>query len=376
MPWGIIVAAVVLVIFILPNIRVVSQSNMYIIERLGKYKKTWTAGLHVKVPFIDRIANKVTSKEMLLDFPKQRVITKDNVAMEIDTVVFAKIKDPKLYTYAVEHPRESLENLTATNLRNLVGSMDLDETLTSRDKINVGMEKNLDAATNNWGLDVTRVEVRDILPPSDILDAMTKQMKAERDKRAGVLEAEAHKLAIVTRAEGDKAAQILAAEAQSESQIALARGKAESIRLVYEAEAKGIEMLNAANMSESVLKLKSIDALKEVANGNATKIFMPTDISSLVSTLGIVGESLGIGDSTAIKSKAEAPKPDNNDPCLSRAVTETSFETSAANAEFREEAARVSDTLDSNQFEISPSVNASGYPIRSSHPAQGNIYPR
>lgn len=351
-----IIAGVILLVLILTNIRVVSQSDIYIIERLGKYHKTWTAGLHVKFPFIDHIANKMTSKEMLLDFPKQKVITKDNVAMEIDTVVFARIKDPKLYTYAIEHPKESLENLTATNLRNLVGNMDLDETLTSRDNINAGMEKNLDEATNAWGLDVTRVEVRDIMPPRDILDAMTKQMKAERDKRAGVLEAEAHKLAIVTRAEGDKAAQILAAEAQSESQIALAKGKAESIRLVYEAEAKGIEMLNAAKMSDAVLKLKSIEALKNIADGNATKIFMPTDLSSLISNLGVVGEALGIGDSTDILDKPATHKPVEKDPCLARAVTKTAYETEATNREIREAVSETQGELGVDLFSDSDRV--------------------
>ena len=350
MPYFFIGLGVVLLILIFCNIRVVSQSDIYIIERLGKYHKTWQAGLHIKVPFIDRIANKMTSKEMLLDFPKQRVITKDNVAMEIDTVVFAKVVNPQAYTYAIDNPKASLENLTATNLRNLVGSMDLDETLTSRDTINAGMEKALDDATTAWGLDVTRVEVKDILPPRDILDAMTKQMKAERDKRAGQLEAEAHKVAIITRAEGDKAAQILAAEAQSESQIALAKGKAESIRLVYEAEAKGIAMLNEAQMSDGVLKLKSIEALKTVANGNATKIFMPSDLSNLVTHLGVVGEALGIGDSTPIKDKPVATKPVVKDHCLDRAITETAHETSAANAEIRHEVAEASTELGVDLF--------------------------
>ena len=350
----IIIGIVVLILFAV-NVRVVSQSDIFIIERLGKYHKTWGAGLHCKMPFFDKIVNKVTTKEMLLDFPKQKVITRDNVAMEIDTVVFAKIVDPKLYTYAVERPKESLENLTATNLRNLVGNMDLDETLTSRDVINAGMERNLDDATNAWGLDVTRVEVRDIMPPRDILEAMTKQMKAERDKRAGVLEAEAHKLAIVTRAEGDKEAQILAAQAQSEAQIALAKGKAESIRLVYEAEEQGIEMLNKANMSEAVLKLKAIEALKAIADGNSTKIFMPTEISSLVSSLGVMGEALGIGDSTDIKKKDKPKEKEYEDACLDRASTDTAFVTSAVNKEIRDDMQEITENLHLNlATEINP----------------------
>lgn len=346
----VIIAAVLLAI-IIPNIRVVSQSDIYIIERLGKYHKTWLAGLHIKIPFIDRVANKMTSKEMLLDFPKQSVITKDNVAMEIDTVVFAKVVNPKAYTYAVDNPTDSLKNLTATNLRNLVGTMDLDATLTSRDVINSGMEKALDEATTNWGLDVTRVEVKDILPPLDILDTMTKQMKAERDKRASLLEAEAHKQAVITRAEGDKTAQILAAEAESEAQIALAKGKAESIRLVYEAEAKGIEMLNAANISNTVLKLKGIEALKDIADGNATKIFMPNDLSNIVSALGVVGESLGVGNSLEIKDKPKVPKPKLNDPCLNRADTKTSFETAKTNQNIQSNINQTYNKLDSDMFD-------------------------
>lgn len=348
MPYILIIAAVVLLVLIIPNIRIVSQSDIVIIERLGKYHKTWTAGLHVKAPFIDRIANKVTSKEMLLDFPPQKVITRDNVAMMIDTVVFAKIVNPQAYTYAVDNPKLSLENLTATNLRNLVGNMDLDGTLTSRDAINTGMEAALDAATCNWGLDVTRVEVRDILPPADILDVMTKQMKAERNKRASILDAEAHKLSATTRAEGDKAAQILKAEAEAEAQVTKAKGEAESIRLVYEAEAEGIKLLNAAQMSEAVLKLKSIEALKTVADGNATKIFMPSDLTNLVSGLGVLGESLGIGDSTAIKPKPEKPKPRLEDPCLARATTATTFETAVTNHIIQTEVADSCDNLKSD----------------------------
>ncbi len=346
-----IIIGAILLVLVVTNIRIVSQSDIYIIERLGKYHKTWAAGLHIKVPFIDRIANKLTTKEMLLDFPKQRVITKDNVAMEIDTVVFARVVNPQAYTYAVDNPRASLENLTATNLRNIVGTLDLDSTLTSRDTINAGMEQALDEATTNWGLDVTRVEVKDILPPKDILDAMTKQMKAERDKRASLLEAEAHRASIITRAEGDKAAQILAAEAQSEAQIALAKGKAESIRLVYEAEANGIEMLNAAQMSDAVLKLKGLEALKEVANGNATKIFMPNELSSLISTLGIVGESLGIGNSLEIKDKPKVLKPEIDDPCLDRATTKTAYETAETNKNIQSNVTQTYNELDSDMFD-------------------------
>ena len=304
----IILLAVILivVIILLRNIRVVPQEHAYVLEFLGKYSKTWTAGLHVKIPFLEAIVSKVSLKEQTLDFPPQNVITKDNVTITVDSVVFAKIFSPKDYTYGVEDAMYGLENLSATTLRNILGEMELDQTLSSRQEINAKMEEILDAATDPWGLKVTRVEIKNINPPRDIEEAMTKQMKAEREKRQAVLEAEAHKESVMRRAEGDKAAKILAAEAEMESKIAIAKGDAESIRLTYEAQATGLGYLSQANIQESVLRLRGIDALKDVADGRATKIFMPTDLSDVVSIIGAIGETLGVGDAEGIDKK---PKP-------------------------------------------------------------------
>lgn len=310
------IVAVIVIGLILANIRIVPQTQVFIIERLGKYRTQWEAGLHVKIPFIDAVIKKVSVKEQVLDFPPQSVITKDNVSMKIDSIVFMKVMDPKLYTYGVENPIVGVENLAATTLRNLVGSMDFDTTLTGRDTINASMEQTLDEATDAWGIKVTRVEVKNIQPPTEIQEVMTKQMKAEREKRQAILEAEAHKQSIVTRAEGDKQSKVLQAEAEAEAQVALAKAKAESIRRVYEAEAEGIEKLNAAHISDGVMKLKGLDALKEVANGNSTKIFVPTDMMNVVSSLGVAGEALGIGDYTKIQPKKPEPEKPLNDACL------------------------------------------------------------
>ena len=228
-------------------------------------------------------------KEQVLDFPPQPVITKDNVTMRIDSVVFAKVFDPKLYTYGVEDPIFGLQNLSATTLRNIIGDMELDQTLTSRDEINGRLQTILDEATDAWGLKVTRVELKNITPPKEIEDVMTTQMRAERERRQTVLEAQAHQESVVSRAEGDKKAKILAAEAEKEAQIALAEGRAKSIELVYQAEAEGLKMLNEASPNGNVLKLKGIEALKEISDGQATKIYMPTDIMDSVASLGVAG---------------------------------------------------------------------------------------
>ncbi len=316
-----LVVLVLIVWLIITNIRIVPQAEAYVIERLGKYKTTWNAGLHLKVPFIERVTRKVTLKEQVLDFPPQPVITKDNVTMNVDSLIFMRVMDPKLYTYGINNPNVGVQNLAATTLRNIIGEMELDETLTGRDKINGKMQVVLDEATDAWGIKVTRVEIKNIQPPAEIEEVMSKQMRAERERRQTVLEAQAHQEAVVARAEGDKKAQILKAEAERDAQIALAEGRAKSIQMVYEAEARGLEMLNRANTSETVLKLKGIEAMKTVADGRATKIFMPTDLAGIVSTLGVVSESLGIGDHTPI-DHSEKPLPAvETDPCISDATS-------------------------------------------------------
>ena len=301
---------------LLANIRIVPQAEAYVIERLGKYKTTWNAGLHLKVPFIERVARRVTLKEQVLDFPPQPVITKDNVTMQVDSLVFMTVMEPMLYTYGINNPIVGVQNLAATTLRNIIGEMELDETLTGRDQINAKMQMVLDEATDAWGIKVTRVEIKNIQPPSEIEEVMSKQMRAERERRQTVLEAQAHQEAVVARAEGDKRAKILAAEAERDAQIALAEGRAKSIKLVYQAEAEGLEKLKDANVSETVLKLKGIEALKVVADGRATKIYMPSDIAGIVSTLGVIGESLGVGDSTPVDTTPHPQQEPEQDPCL------------------------------------------------------------
>lgn len=321
------------VVAIIGSIRIVPQQHVYIVERLGKYHGSMDAGIHFIVPFIDIVVKKISLKEQVLDFPPQSVITKDNVTMKIDSVVFAKVFDPKLYTYGVENPILGLQNLSATTLRNIIGDMELDQTLSSRDKINGRLQTILDEATDAWGLKVTRVELKNITPPKEIENVMTTQMRAERERRQTVLEAQAHQESVVSRAEGDKKAKILAAEAEKEAQIALAEGKARSIELVYQAEAEGLRMLNESNPSAGVLKLKSLEALKNVSNGKATKIFMPTDIMDSVATLGVAGEALGIGDATKIAPINPKKKEKLEDPCIS---DKSSKETrTAAESNFR-----------------------------------------
>ena len=315
MPFMLILIVIILIL-VFTNVRVIGQSRQAIIERLGKYHTTWDAGLHLKVPFVDRVARIVSLKEQVMDFPPQPVITKDNVTMQIDSVVFCKVFDAKLYTYGVENPIVGLQNLAATTLRNIIGEMELDQTLTSRDAINSRLERVLDDATDPWGLKVTRVEIKNINPPEEVEQTMLKQMKAERDRRQTVLEAQAHQEAVVSRAEGDKRAKILAAEAERDAQIALAEGRSRSIELVYEAEARGLQKLNAAGITEPVLKLKGIEALKDVSDGRATKIYMPSDLSNIITNLGVAGEALGIGDSIAIDKSPKPEKPLENDPCI------------------------------------------------------------
>ena len=312
---GIVILIIVLAL-VVSNVRIVPQAHANVIERLGRYKATWDAGLHLKVPFIERVVKNISLKEQVFDFPPQPVITKDNVTMQIDSVVFCKVFDPQLYTYGVENPLAGLQNLSATTLRSIIGEMELDATLTSREQINAKMQAVLDEATDAWGIKVTRVEIKNIQPPREIEEVMTKQMRAERERRQTVLEAQAHQEAVVSRAEGDKKAKILAAEAEKEAQIALAEGRAKSIELVYEAEAAGVKMLNESKVSEGVLKLKGLEALKDVADGRATKIFMPSDISSTIANLGLAGEALGIGDYMPV-DKAPNPNVDTTaDPCI------------------------------------------------------------
>ena len=271
----------VLLILILKNVRLVSQSEAKVIERLGAYASTWGVGIHVKLPFIDRIANTVSLKEKVFDFPPQPVITKDNVTMMIDTVVYFQITDPKLYTYGVERPINALENLSATTLRNIIGELELDQTLTSRDIINTKMRSILDEATDPWGIKVNRVEVKNIEPPSAIREAMEKQMRAERERREQILIAEGHKQAAILEAEGKKQSMILEAEAQKEAAVQKARGEAQAILEVQKATAEGIAMIREAKADEAVIKMRSLEALEKVADGQATKIIIPSDIQNL-----------------------------------------------------------------------------------------------
>ncbi len=339
-----IILMIVVLVLVCVNIRIVPQGYVFVIEHLGKYKTSWQAGLHVKVPFIERVVKTISLKEQVLDFPPQPVITKDNVTMQIDSVVFMKVFDPGLYTYGVENPIAGLQNLSATTLRNIIGEMELDQTLTSRETINGKMQVILDEATDQWGIKVTRVEIKNIQPPKEIEEVMTKQMRAERERRQTVLEAQAHQEAVVSRAEGDKKAKILAAEAERDAQIALAEGKAKSIELVYEAEAQGLEALKNANVSETVLRLKGIEALKDVSDGRATKIYMPSDIAGLVSTLGLAGEALGIGDATKIDTSKKPEKKPELDPCIKETTSEegkaAAAYTQAVNAALEEQANR------------------------------------
>ena len=286
----IIFLLIFLLVIIIANIKIVPQSKTYVIERLGSYYTTWHNGLHVKIPFIDRIANNVSLKEKVRDFAPQPVITKDNVTMQIDTVVYFQITDPKLYTYGVENPINAIENLTATTLRNIIGDLELDETLTSRDLINAKMCTILDEATDPWGIKINRVEVKNIIPPRDIQEAMEKQMRAERERREKILQAEGEKKSSILIAEGEKESAILRAEAQKETQIKLAEGEAEAILKVRQAEADGIKLLKESKADKTVLTLKSFEAFEKAANGQATKIIIPSEMQNLASTLAAASE--------------------------------------------------------------------------------------
>lgn len=283
--WIFIVILILVVVLIIPNVRIVPQAKAFVIERIGSYYTTWQNGFHVKIPFLDRIANIVSLKEIVKDFAPQPVITKDNVTMHIDTVVYYQITDSKLYTYGVENPINAIENLTATTLRNIIGELELDQTLTSRDVINAKMRSILDEATDPWGIKVTRVEVKNIIPPKDIQEAMEKQMRAERERREAILRAEGEKKSSILIAEGEKESAILRAEAKKESQIREAEGQAEAILKVKSAEAEGIKLLKEAKADQSVLTLKSLEALAHMANGQATKLIVPSNLQN-VATIG------------------------------------------------------------------------------------------
>ena len=286
-----IILIIILVIVIL-GIKVIPQSEAKVVERLGSYNATLGTGPHYVIPFIDRVANTVTLKEIVKDFAPQPVITKDNVTMQIDTVVYFQITDPKLYTYGVENPINAIENLTATTLRNIIGELELDQTLTSRDIINSKMRSILDEATDPWGIKVNRVEVKNILPPRDIQEAMEKQMRAERERREKILQAEGEKKAAILIAEGEKESTILRADAKKEAEIREAEGKAKAIMKVKEAEAEGIKLIKEAKADEAVLKLRSYEAMVKVANGTATKIIVPSDLQNLVTTGSILKETI------------------------------------------------------------------------------------
>lgn len=323
MPAGLIALIVILavlalfvLIYLMSCVRIVRQTNKYVVERLGKYLRTWDTGIHLLAPFVDRIENKVSMKEQIYDFPPQPVITKDNVTMQIDTIVFFYVTDPKLYTYGVENPVGGIEALTATTLRNIIGDLDLDATLTSRDIINSQMRQILDEATDPWGIKVTRVEVKNILPPKDIQTAMEKQMRAEREKREKILIAEGEKTSAITIAEGNKEAAILNAEAEKQALIKKAEAQAESILKVKEAQAQGelmvrkaeadsIAMINKAHPSKEVLTLKYYEALAKVADGKATKLIVPSSISDLSSLAASLTEAVETGKMKPIE---EAPQ--------------------------------------------------------------------
>lgn len=294
------------VLLLVTSVRIVPQASSYVLERLGAYHSTWQVGLHVKLPLLDKISAKVSLKEKVLDFPPQPVITKDNVTMQIDTVIFYQITDPKLFAYGVTNPIMAIEKLSSTTLRNIIGQLELDETLTSRELINTQMRAILDDATDPWGIKVNRVEVKNIMPPADIVDAMEKQMRAERERRRAVIEAEGFKASAILKAEGEKASRILnaeadkqstilRAEASKEAQIREAEGQAEAILNIQQATAKGLEMLKAAKADQAVLALKSFEALVRVADGKATKLIIPSELSNVASLVAAAGEVLQMG---------------------------------------------------------------------------------
>lgn len=298
-----IILLILIIIIAIANIKIVPQAHAYIVERLGGYYATWSVGLHIKIPFFDKVASKVSLKEHVVDFPPQPVITKDNVTMQIDTVVYYQITDPKLYTYGVERPMMAIENLTATTLRNIIGDLELDETLTSRDTVNTKMRSILDEATDPWGIKINRVELKNIMPPAEIQDAMERQMKAERERREAILKAEGEKKSSILQAEGEKESAILRAEAKKEAAIREAEGKAQAIIRVQQAVAEGIRLINESDPKEGYLTIKSLESLNALADGKATKIIVPSDIQ------GLAGLATSIKE--IIKDDTESAKPAN-----------------------------------------------------------------
>ena len=303
--WVLLALVGLIVIILIANIKIVPQSKAYVVERLGAYKETWQTGLHVLIPIIDRIAKQVSLKEQVADFPPQPVITKDNVTMQIDTVVFFQITDPKLYAYGVEHPIAAIENLTATTLRNIIGDLELDHTLTSRDTINAKIRSILDEATDPWGIKINRVELKNIKPPAEIQDAMEKQMKAERQRREAILRAEGEKSSNILVAQGKKESQILEAEAEKQSailraeaekeaRIRKAEGEAEAILRINQAQAESIRLINEANPDQAYLLLKKLESFEKVADGNATKVIIPSDLQNVVGLVNTLTESTKI----------------------------------------------------------------------------------
>ena len=307
---GSVLGKITLVLFILvilavlaTSIRVVQQSKAYVIERLGAFQAVWGVGLHFKIPFIDQVRKKVSLKEQVADFPPQPVITKDNVTMQIDTVVYFQITDPKLYAYGVEHPMNAIENLTATTLRNIIGELELDQSLTSRDVINARMRSILDEATDPWGIKVNRVELKNILPPRDIQNAMEKQMRAERERREAILQAEGQKQSQILVAEGEKESRILRADAEKTARIMAAEAEAQAIREVNQAMADALKLLNEADPNDQVIKLKALEAFQSAANGKATKIIIPSEIQ------GLAGLAAGVVETVKKPDTGKAPTP-------------------------------------------------------------------
>lgn len=290
MPIAILIVLFLVLIILISNIKIVPQAHSYIIERFGGYHTTWGVGLHFKIPFVDRIAKKVNLKEHVVDFPPQPVITKDNVTMQIDTVVYYQITDPKLFAYGVERPMMAIENLTATTLRNIIGDLELDETLTSRDTVNTKMRSILDEATDPWGIKINRVELKNIMPPKEIQDAMERQMKAERERRESILKAEGEKKSAILLAEGEKESAILRAEAKKQAAIREAEGRAEAIITVRTAVAEGIKKINEASPSDAYLAIKSLESFEKAADGKATKIIIPSEIQSLAGLTASIKE--------------------------------------------------------------------------------------
>ena len=286
MPYILAAIGVIILILLITNIQVVQQSRAFVVERLGAYQTTWGVGLHIKLPFIDRVAKRVSLKEQVVDFAPQPVITKDNVTMQIDTVIYFQIIDPKLYAYGVEHPMSAIENLTATTLRNIIGDLELDQSLTSRDHINTQMRAILDEATDPWGIKVNRVELKNIIPPRDIQDSMEKQMRAERERREAILQAQGQKESQILVAEGEKQSAILRADAAKQAAILEAEGRAQAILKVQQALADSIKLLNEANPNDQVVKIKALEAFQAAADGKATKIIIPSEIQGLAGLAG------------------------------------------------------------------------------------------